>query len=339
MTIASPSAEYRSEDDRLAVWRRAALERQRRFAEIASVPAPGYHERNLAAERGALVTVDSFLGSLNTDRDDDAYAPPGQVSAGGFAFRLERSPHPVLEELRERFGLEEISGHGSDLERAIRVRSWIKSLWAHGQPWRFPPYDGLLILDRASRGVESFICMHYSVALVHACLSLGIQARLINLHRGIADESAHAIGLEASVEPPIDEHVTAEIWSRELEKWVMVDPDFDCSYERNGAPQSAWDLHDALVTRSKSEISVLKGPGAAAYDVLGPDFYVDTMLDYYAHVSILMRNNFLSDPDGPIPALHLTDTATPRILWHRGEDMRLRPDLLGPMVVATPFSQ
>ena len=61
-----------------------------------------------------------------------------------------------------------------------------------------------------------------------------------------------------------------------------------------------------------------KGPGAAADDSLGPAFYVDELLDYYAHVSILMRNDFLSDPDGPIPALHLTDARTEPMLWHRG---------------------
>jgi len=335
--MVSNQSEYLGEADRLAQWRRAALERQRRLDELASVPNPGYHARNLAARAGVLVRVDSFLGSINSDSVDDAYAPPDRVNAGGFVFRLEQSPHPRLEELRERFGLEAIAGDGSDLERAIRVRSWIKSIWAHALPARYPPYDGVLILDRAARGVESFICMHYSVAFVHSCLSLGIQSRLINVHRGIAEEGVHPIGAEAAVEPPIDEHVTAEIWSRELEKWVMVDTDFDCTYERDGVPQNAWDLHNAAVTGDKGAVEVRKGLGAAVYDSLGDDFYIDTLLDYYAHVSILMRNDFLSDPDGPIPALHLTDAVTEPILWHRGEDMRLRPDLLGPMVVATPY--
>ena len=338
VSIVNKQGEYRSEDDRLAEWRRAALDRQRRLGELGSVPDPGYHAGNLAARPAVTVRVDSFLGSINTDNVDDAYAPPDRVKAGGFAFRVEQSPHPRLEELRERFDLGGVAGEGSDLERAVRLRSWIKSIWAHALPSRQPAYDGLLILDRASRGVETFICMHYSVALVHVCLSVGIQARLINLHRGIAAEGAHRIGAEATVDPPIDEHVTAEIWSRELGKWVMVDADFDCTHERDGVPQSAWELHCAAIAGEKQAINVQKGPGAAAYDSLGADFYVDTMLDYYAHVSILMRNDFLSDPDGPIPALHLTDAVTEPILWHRGEDMRLRPDLLGPMVVATHYA-
>jgi len=337
VSIENRQSEFRNEDDRLAQWRRAALERQRRLDELPSVPDPGYHDRNVAAQPGVTVRVDSFLGSINTDDVDSAYAAPDRVTAGGFAFRVEQSPHPRLEELRKRFGLDEIAGDGSDLERAIRLRSWIKSVWAHAQPWRLPAYDGLLILDRASRGVESFICMHYSVTLIHCCLSLGIQARLINLHRGIAE--SYPIGDEATADPPVDEHVTAEIWSREFEKWVMVDTDFDCSFERVGVPQSAWDLHNAAMAGEKQAVEVLKGPGAAAYDSLGADFYTGTMLDYYAHVTVLMRNDFLSDPDGPIPALHLTDAVTEPILWYRGEDMRLRTDLLGPMVVANPYTE
>ena len=48
--------------------------------------------------------------------------------------------------------------------------------------------------------------MHYSVALIHSCLSLGIQARLINLHRGISE--SYTFGAEAQADPPVDEHVT-----------------------------------------------------------------------------------------------------------------------------------
>ena len=82
----------------------------------------------------------------------------------------------------------------------------------------------------------------------------------------------------------------------------------------------------------------MRGPGAAAYDGLGPDFYPRTLVTYYAHVSVLLRTDFLSDPDGPVPVLHLVDEATPPILWGRGEDLRLHPDLLGPLVVAGPWT-
>ena len=168
--------------------------------------------------------------------------------------------------------------------------------------------------------------MHYSVALVHCCAALGIDARVVNLHRGIAE--SYPLGGEAAA--GVDEHVTTEVYCRELAQWVMVDPDFDCTYELRGKPLSAWDIHRAHLAGER--VTSVKGPGAAAYDSLGEDFYEVTLPSYYAHVSLLMRNDFISDPDGPVPILHLVDDATPPILWYAGEDMRLRRDMLGPAV-------
>ncbi len=325
--------EYRSMDDRLAEWRRASLWRQRRLDDLASVADPDYHGRNLAAQPGAAVRVDSFLGTINTDDVESAYAPPQQVAAGGYSFRSEDTAHPTLVALRSRYSLDEVAGSGGDFERATRLREWVKGRWPHQLPLSNPPYDGLVILDRAARG-ETFICMHYAVALVHCCRALGMDGRVVNLHRGIADDCP--IGKEATVDPPVNEHVTAEVYCRDLGRWVMVDPDFDCHSELHGEPLSAWDIHRAHVAGKR--VTAVKGPGAAAYDELGQDWYETTLTSCYAHVSLLMRNDFLSDPDGPVPVLHLVDAATPPILWYGGEDMRLRRDLLGPLVVAKPYT-
>jgi len=322
---------YRSSDDRLAEWRRTSLWRQRRLEDLAQIPDPDYHGRNLAAQPGASVRVDSFLGTINTDDVGAAYAPPDRVEAGGYRFRREDPSHPTLATLRRRYSLDTVAGGGDDLTRATRLRLWLKGRWRHELPLSNPPYDGLVILDRASRG-ETFICMHYSVALVHCCAALGIDARVVNLHRGVAE--TYPLGEESAA--GVDEHVTTEAYCRELERWVMLDPDFDCRFESRGEPLSAWDIHRAHVAGERVECA--KGPGAAAYDSLGEGWYETTLSTYYAHVSLLMRNDFLSDPDGPVPVLHLVDEATPPILWYGGEDMRLRRDLLGPVVVARPYT-
>jgi hypothetical protein len=324
-------AEYRSEDDRLVEWRRASLWRQRRLEDLAQIGDPDYHRRNLAAQPGASARVDSFLGTINTDDVEAAYAAPERVEAGGYRFRREDQSHPTLAVLRSRYALDEVAGAGDDLSRATRLRLWLKGRWPHRLPLSNPPYDGLVILDRAARG-EAFICMHYSVALVHCCAAVGIDARVVNIHRGIAE--TYPIGEEASA--GVNEHVTTEAYCRELERWVMIDPDFDCTFELRGEPLSAWDIHQAHVAGERVECA--KGPGAAAYDSFGDDWYETTLSTFYAHVSLLMRNDFISDPDGPVPILHLVDEATPPILWYAGEDMRLRRDMLGPLVVAKPYT-
>lgn len=249
--------------------------------------------------------------------------------------RLERWAHPDIAAIRGELGAaERTAGAGGDLDRALALRDWIKGLWAHAVARSSPPYNGRVIIDRALRGVDTFICMHYSVALVHACAAIGIPARVVNLHRGVAAEPTYELGTEALVDPPIDEHVTAEIWSADLAKWVMVDTDFACHYERDGVGQSALEIHEALLAGALDELRVRKGPGARAYDEFGEDFYPCVLPTYYRHVSVLMRSDFVSDPDGPVPVLHLTDERTPPILWHDGDDLRLHAHFMGPMVVA-----
>jgi len=429
-----PLPEYRSLEQRLADWQRGELTRQRRPDMVEQVVHHDYHGRNLLARPGVSVHVDSYLGTVNTDRPEDIYTPlyevvlswqpgpsagwltvqlavdgpnlaatalahngvpvtvrgttavvqlvpganvlvaqarsaagyhgrpsrlefaydrspewpaglrltaedNGRIAPGRYTFGHEVWPEPTLIELRQRFELDRlVAGAATDLERAVRLRDWVKSLWTHRLPWRHPIYNGLLILDRASRGVDTLICMHYSVALIHCCLSLGLPARLLNLHRGIAP--SYAIGFESKRPDPIDEHVIAEVYCSELRKWVMMDCDFDYHYERAGVPLNAWEIHQAFLNNETSALTVCPGPGAAGYAEigLGTEFYQHKIPAYYAHFTIMLRNDFLSDPTGPVPALHLTDALTPPILWYRGEDMRFQPYMLGPLVVATPYT-
>jgi hypothetical protein len=184
--------------------------------------------------------------------------------------------------------------------------------------------------------------MHYSVSLVQCCLALGLQARMINLHRGISE--SYRVGDEAIADPPVDEHVVAEVWCAEQAGWVMLDTDFDCHYERDGLALSAWDIHQAFVKDELDAVVCRRGPHSRAFTALAEGieddnrFFAHELPSYYAHVSVLMRNDFLADPDGPVPVAHLTDAVTEPVIWHRGSDMRLQPHLMGPVVVATPYS-
>lgn len=336
---------YRDLQERLAGFRSEILTRMRRDDELAILPKPLW--RNLAADKRATVTVDSYLGTVNTDQVRDVYFPvtdpaAGRVESGALPFGTEDPQHPTLAELRRRFDLKNVAGVGTDLERAVRVRDWIKSLFPHNIPYRMPPWNALLILDRATRGVENFICMHYSVSLVQCCLALGMQARMINLHRGIS--ATYRIGDEAIADPPVDEHVVAEVWSADAGSWVMLDTDFDCHYERDGEPLSAWQIHQAFVKGELDQLECRRGPHAKAFTALADEidddgvFFAYQLPSYFAHVSVLMRNDFLSDPDGPVTVAHLTDAATEPILWHGGSDLRLQPHLMGPVVVANPYT-
>lgn len=332
---------YRGAQERITEFRREILTRMGRDDELALLPS--FPRINLAREPGVTARVDSFLGTANPREVGEVYftvndARTATLTTGGLPFAVEDPEHPVLGELRSRFDLEHVAGRGPDVDRAIRIRDWIKSQFDHAQPARMPQWNALTILDRGSRGVDSFICIHYSVALVQCCLAIGVQARMVNLHRGISE--SYRVGDEAITDPPVDEHVVAEVWSSQLAAWVMLDTDYDCHFERDGRPLSAWDIHGALVGGELESIAVRRGPHSVHFTAFGDileedeEFFTNQLPAYYAHVSVLMRNDFLSDPDGPVPIAHLVDDSTPPILWHRGSDQRLQPHLMGPVVVA-----
>jgi hypothetical protein len=334
---------YESAEQRVAVWRRGVLERMGRREDLAFLPTT---HGGLA--RGMRVRVDSVLSTRNTANLADVYfdvldCEAGRFRLGAIPFVSESMTHPTLIELRSRFDLDAVVGGDSDLERVRALRAWIRSQFVHRMPYRMPPWDALLILDRASRDVDAFICMHTAVSLVQCCRALGMQARVVNLHQGVVAGMLFPPATDSDVH--VLEHVVTEVWLAEWSKWVAIDADHDCHYEINGVPLSAWEIHDEVVAGRSETLICVRGPNSAAFDAFGEpvidrvdDWFQSVLPSFYAHVSVLMRSTFLSDPAGPVTVAHLTDALTPPILWYDGWDMRLNPYLLGPICVAQPFT-
>ncbi|NMB11765.1 MAG: discoidin domain-containing protein [Firmicutes bacterium] len=250
-------------------------------------------------------------------------------------FLYEDYVHPELTSLRQAYRLDEkLATTGADWERLIPLRTWLKGLWIHGQPLRLPPWNARFIIERGMKGIERFHCVHYSVSFVQCCLSLGYVVRMVNLHRGIAEDCEP--GKEQQHEPPCDEHVVTEIWSNDLGKWVLFDVDYDCHYVHDGVVLNCLEIKNLLQAGRASEIKMCSGPHTALE--MG-DQTLAKRLSFYRHLSFLMRNNFLTDPEGPIRVAHLTDDQTPPILWWYGEDMMWRRNIMGPVHVAKPYKQ
>jgi transglutaminase-like putative cysteine protease len=334
---------YASAQERVVVWRRSVLERMGQREDPA---APSSTHRGFAS--GIRARVDSVLSTRNTSNVSDVYfdvldCEAGRFRLGAIPFVSESMAHPTLIELRSRFDLDAVAGGGSDLERVRALRAWIRSQFAHRMPYRMPPWDALLILERGSRGVDAFICMHTAVVLVQCCRALGMQARVVNLHQGVVAGMLFPPAADSNVH--VLEHVVTEVWLAEWSKWVAIDADHDCHYEIDGVPLSAWEIHNEVVADGPDRMTCVRGPNSSAFDAFGApvtegvdDWFQSTLPSFYAHVSVVMRSTFLSDPTGPTAVAHLTDARTPPILWYDGWDMRLNPYLLGPICVAQPFT-
>lgn len=293
---------------------------------------------NKAGKQGRITNLEIlFYGAEITEiKLDNGHADPP-----GTPFLWEDFTHPTLVRLREKYSLDDIIKSGeTDLERAILLRDWVKSLWDHDQPIFSPPWNAEYILDKVTKHIEYFYCVHYSVVYMQLCMALGIPARLINLHRGICDAplDGRGYGKETKEEAPCDEHVLNEVWLDDISKWAVIDVDFDIHYEQDGQPLNAYEIHELLITDRLADLQPCEGP--LAYKLRSSDdFYQLKLPVYYTHFCIFWRNNHISDSEGPTQILHFVDDKTPPMLWWQGEDLRHRPQIIGPIGISWPYSQ
>jgi hypothetical protein len=158
---------------------------------------------------------------------------------------------PRIAQLREEFKLEEVvAGCASEFAAQLALKRWVRSQWNHGYSrsatWA---KDGLDILHEVAKG-EQFCCGAYARVLMDCATALGWPARPVGL-------------CVADCEFPRDYnvgnvgHAVCEVWSNGFRKWVLMDPDVNVHYERDGVPLSALEIHDAWVSGCADEVRMV----------------------------------------------------------------------------------
>lgn len=174
--------------------------------------------------------------------------------------------HPALKRLREREKLGALKAGRSQLETIVALRGWARKQWEPGSKFRYPPWDALEILDLARKGNRGF-CAQYGVVYAQAAMALGLHARYIDI-----------VG-----------HFVTEVWSDELDKWIVMDPYVDLHYERNGVPLNARELCEVHWRGEEGE--VLK---------VGSDWKKERAseedLKLYRKYALYLRSNQLANP-------------------------------------------
>jgi len=116
------------------------------------------------------------------------------------------APHPRAERLVKQYRLDEVVAPGrTELERFALLRDWVHSQWLGWQSQKYPycpPWDPIEILETTKGNWGYGMCTHYAATFVGCAAALGYVARCVI----------------------IDHHCLAEIWSEELQKWILQDP-------------------------------------------------------------------------------------------------------------------
>jgi hypothetical protein len=132
--------------------------------------------------------------------------------------------------LRKRYHLQEVvSGAPNEWTAQLLLKKWVHERIMNGDP-RLNPKHAQDILELAGKG-EKFYCTHFAVTYVECAQALGWQARKIGVDRRHGPD-----GLEST------HHGVAEVWSNQFCKWVVIDPQSNLHFEKNGVPLSAWEI-------------------------------------------------------------------------------------------------
>lgn len=186
--------------------------------------------------------------------------------------------------LRERWRLDEVVRPArTPFEKFLYLRNWVRHQWEDG--WNYgeidlcPPWDGMTILELASRKLSLGMCTHYATVLSHCAAALGLTARTQIMR-------AHCIN---------------EVWSPDHQKWVAMDAGGDANdetkftyhFERNGVPLSALEAHQAWEERAFEGVKIAPEPPPAVRE----RFKVESRLQLFDRFMITLRNDELSAMD------------------------------------------
>lgn len=143
----------------------------------------------------------------------------------------------ILTVTRLRFNLDSVAGNGDELSRIKNLLHFVHESVRHNGSAPAPqvPANFGALYDICKKENRSLNCYFMAVMLTEVLLAEGIPARFL-------------VCLPKFCELDSDSHIIATAWSRDLKKWVWVDPTFDAWVtDENGVMLSPEEVRKRLI--------------------------------------------------------------------------------------------
>lgn len=238
----------------------------------------------------------------------------GQIISPSYPFAYENLNHLELKKYREDHKLDAVvKGAKSEFEIMMRLLNWAYRvpITQTNYSWNWNDVTVTPVIGEGSGMPQlngpfknrrmSGMCLYPTQALIGAFLSMGYQARHININ---------SEGMSG--------HEVTEVWSNELNKWIYMDPTIDTYYfnSETGMPYNLLEIHNLLAEQlphaddwkhpfvpemgkevvSRIKIGMRQGNNPfsilSAPDDNGGKWALETM----GHFRIIPRNDFLTNP-------------------------------------------
>ncbi len=249
----------------------AAIESPGRFAQWRAVLSSDSASATPVLKSVAL-TIDSAAapGSLDGVELLDADQPDIAYSSYDFDYL---TPHFRVDRLVKQYRLKEVVAAGkTDLEKFALLRDWVHSQWLGWQAEKYPfcpTWDPLEILETTKGNWGFGMCTHYGAVFAGCASALGYVARVLI----------------------VDHHCMAEVWSDELQKWILQDAgpvrEHNAQYESRGVPVGALEFHRFHEAGKAHHLRISKLPQKTKARMTG------SWGSLFARFGIPLRNNHL----------------------------------------------
>lgn len=186
------------------------------------------------------------------------------------------------------------------LERAIRIRHWVRSLQSGPREQWIPVSD---------RGVtDPFVLLH-ELANHHpgACRRLAYVAAAALIADGYHARVVHAA---AGFSNRADGHTMTEVWVPKLEKWVLIDATYDVTYFVGNTPASLLDMHRIWHNSLQEDLAIDDGGVIGWPRISSRHEFVSSFRHIFALQTVDIfdgRNGRSFFPSRRLAFIHLTD--------------------------------
>lgn len=177
-----------------------------------------------------------------------------------------------LDSLRAKYPIDNlIQNAKNDTEKAQLILNWVHRQWRHNGNNVPIKNDAISILDEAKTG-KMFRCVEYGI-VASACMNAaGLKARTLSLKTKDVETTKSGAG-----------HVLLEVFLNDLDKWVLLDGQWDIMPVLNNVPLNAIEFQQAI-TENYQELEIWSMSG------ISKRMYVSWIYPYLYYFSFNFDN-------------------------------------------------
>lgn len=183
----------------------------------------------------ALTGILSF-DTLGTLQNADKYNLNEKRELPKFTYQSVDNPNLIT--LKKAFNLDSIAGQGNEVSKILNLLHWIHDLVPHDGNHENPIVkNALSMITECKRDNRGLNCRGLATVLNECYLAIGIQSRFVTC---LPKDS---LGIDN------DCHVIDMVYSKEMKKWLWIDPTFD-AYVMNekGELLSIEEVRERIIT-------------------------------------------------------------------------------------------